>query len=197
MGVQIPVGFGIAKLRWKILTQPDEQIVTIGYAHTVTNTAQDDADDIYAAAAASPGPLNQGKYSTKYQRVGVEVTHVDALGPHTAEHVDRLTGTGTGTPLTSNTSVLVRKETALGGRHGRGRMFVPGIQVSEIDVDESGLIGTTDLTAIQVTWTAFFDAMVASTCLPVLLHADGSTPNAITALRVQPIVATQRRRMRR
>lgn len=197
MGVIIPVGFGIAKLRWKILGAPDEQIVTIGYLNGGVNTATEDSADISADFRAAGRPGNQGNCSTRYQVVGVECTLMTATGPVSGETVQILTGTGTGTPLTPNTSVLVKKLTNRGGRKGRGRMFVPGQGVSEIDVDENGVIATSDLAAMQLEWGDFYTAMNAGSCPPYLLHSDGSTPDPITSFQVQQVVATQRRRLRR
>jgi hypothetical protein len=69
--------------------------------------------------------------------------------------------------------------------------------VSEVDVDENGIIESSALALIQVSWSAFYTALVAGHTLPVLLHADGSTPNAITGFIVESVIATQRRRLRR
>ena len=197
MGVIIPVGFGIAKLRWKIITAPDEQITTFGYANNGTNSAQADADAIWTAFQASGRPGNPANYSTKYHCKGTEVTLMTGTGPIGAEHTVTIIGTGTGTPLTSNTAVLLKKVTARGGRKGRGRMFIPGIGVSEIDVDESGIIGVTQIGILQGIWAAFFAALPAQGILPVLLHSDGGAPDSITSVNIEGTVATQRRRMRR
>lgn len=197
MGVIIPEGFGVAKMRWKILTAPDEMIVTCGYLSGGAQTAEEDSADISAAFRSGSAPGNAGKVSTKYQCVGVECTLMTATGPVTGETVSRITGTGTGTPLTPNTSVLIKKITARGGRKGRGRMFAPGCGVSEIDVDENGIIGASDLNSLEISWDAFYTAWAALSCPPYLLHSDSTLPDAITSFEVEPLVATQRRRLRR
>lgn len=197
MGVIIPEGFGIAKLRWKPLTSPDEVITTFGFLHDPLVSAEDEAGAIRTIAIATNRPLNPARYSTRYQSVGVEVTVMTGTGPVTGESVAFVTGTGTGTPLTTNTAVLLKKITARGGRKGRGRMFIPGIGVSEIDVDEVGIIASGDVSALQGVWGGFFDDLSASPTLPVLLHSDGGPPDSITSVQIQPIVATQRRRLRR
>lgn len=98
------------------------------------------------------------------------------------------------------TSYLIRKNTALGGRKNRGRMFVPG--VDEDKVDASGGILPAWVTTLQGVAGDFFDAATAATMYPVVLHTlvPGPTqpaPTAITSLSVESLVATQRRRLRR
>lgn len=197
MGVIIPEGFGVAKLRWKILTAPDEVITTFGYLSSGVQDAQADSVTIDTAFRFPGRPGGASNVSTRYQTVGVECTRMTATGPVTGETTLRVTGTGTGSPLTPNTSVLVKKLTARGGRKGRGRMFVPGMCVSEIDVDENGIISTPDLADIQLQWSDFLADLQTSVCLPYLLHSDSTLPDEITSLVVEPLVATQRRRLRR
>lgn len=197
MGVIIPVGWATVKFRWKPLNAPDEMITSLAYAHDLLKTPQEEADEWLALGLISGQLLNPAKYSTRYQSVGVEVTVMTATGPIPAEAIQRTTGTGTGSPLTPNTSILVRKTTNRGGRMGRGRMFLPGIFISEIDVDELGIIAPTDLTGLGLLFNAFHDNIIADGKISYLLHSDGSTPDEIVSFKVEPIVATQRRRLRR
>ena len=93
---------------------------------------------------------------------------------------------------------LIRKNTAMGGRQGRGRMYVPGVPLQ--DVTEAGSI-LTNLTGNQNTgWTEFFTGMTAAGMPLVLLRAEDSpitTPEPLTGFSCQSVVATQRRRLRR
>lgn len=97
--------------------------------------------------------------------------------------------------LSPNTSVLIHKQTASGGRKNRGRMFVPGI--GETSVDGSGAIAA----GVRTTWEGamedLYDGLVAGGLQPVVLHGDATTPTVITSLAVDGRTATQRRRLRR
>lgn len=121
----------------------------------------------------------------------------NATGPSaqiTTAHVGNLAAAG----AAPNTTYLVRKVTALGGRAGSGRMYVPG--VTEDDVDPDGTVTPAMVTLLQSNFDDLWDALDVGGFTPVLLHSAGSplsTPTPITSLRVDARVATQRRRLRR
>lgn len=93
-------------------------------------------------------------------------------------------------------AALVRKVTGIGGRRGRGRMFVLG--VPEAEIDPAGEFSPAQLLSWQSSFEDFFDAMVTDNISPVLLHADsGHVPVELTGFSVASTVATQRRRQRR
>lgn len=102
--------------------------------------------------------------------------------------------------LPSNAAVLVVKQTARGGRRGRGRMYVPW-RAEEANVDELGVIDAGNVTGMGAEFDAFLSALETGSRSMVLLHdADGVTapgsPDVVTRLLVQPVIATQRRRLR-
>lgn len=110
------------------------------------------------------------------------------------------------TGLPSNCAALVHKQTARGGRRGRGRMFIPWI-LKETEVDEAGLILSTFVTQLQAEMTDFLADFQTQGCPMALLHqpsAPGTehpstpgAPNLVTSLRVDPLISTQRRRLGR
>lgn len=104
-------------------------------------------------------------------------------------------GDPTGAP---NLAFLIRKETAIGGRAGRGRMFLPG--VPETSVDPGGQITSTAVTNLQGQLDNFLLELEGVDLPLVVLHSAGSpisTPTPITGLSVQTTGATQRQRLRR
>ena len=120
-----------------------------------------------------------------------------ATGP-SAEVGATLTGefAGDGTP--PNTSVLARKNTAFGGRAGRGRMYWPGLP--DTKVSGTGLLDGTWLSNWQDLMTAFLFSLTSGDIDMVVLHGAGSplsTPTPVTSIAVDSKVATQRRRLRR
>lgn len=107
--------------------------------------------------------------------------------------------------LPPNVSALVKKSSNRGGRRGRGRMYLPWA-LADADVGDTGVIGTTPLGNLQTEVSNFWQALEdgispVETAAMYLLHdSEGSTPagspNKVTALTLQSVIATQRRRVR-
>jgi hypothetical protein len=111
-------------------------------------------------------------------------------------------------------SVLVRKNTALGGRRGRGRIYLPGI--SESNIDPGGYLNGTYLASVQSNFVSLMTDWLTINCVPTVTHSanliDNPSPppfqipdptwvpigpTVVTSFSVQAQVATQRRRQRR
>lgn len=138
----------------------------------------------------------KGQQSTSFifQRVEVRVGNDGdpLLGSFTGSTV----GTGGINALPVNTSVLVTKRTAVGGRRNRGRMFLPGF-CDESNVGPNGLMTVAELNSIQAAIIEWYDDLVAAGWAPYILHADPlDAPTEITGLQANQLLATQRRRMR-
>lgn len=133
------------------------------------------------------------------------VTHIATLvkfGPNDVgpsyEIASGGTGGATGDASPPNLSVLVRKNTGVGGRTGRGRMYVPGM--TDGNLLDGGVIGSSVVSDWQQGFDDFFDALGASGIVPALLHDEDSpvsAPYIITSFSVQARAATQRQRLRR
>jgi hypothetical protein len=106
--------------------------------------------------------------------------------------------------LPQNCALLVRKNTDIGGRRNRGRMFVPGI-LAEGAVSATGVITP----AATITYLGyaenFFATLLAglpnSPALPmVVLHSSGistvPSPTVVSSVTVDNVISTQRRRLR-
>jgi hypothetical protein len=113
-------------------------------------------------------------------------------------------GTEAHTACTGNIAFLLKKVTAIGGRKGRGRSYVPG--VSEQDVDPLGVVSSSKLTELQGALDAFNQAKDVGHWSLVLLHSigkgqdpaiDGMDPTPLTDIKWSSQVATQRKRMPR
>lgn len=106
-------------------------------------------------------------------------------------------GTG-GTGGAAAPAYLIHKNTALGGRAGRGRFFLPGIP--ETAIGPGGAIVGGALSAINAALASMHADLVGADLPPVLLHSAGSpisAPTTITSFSVDATAATQRRRQRR
>lgn len=187
----IPTGFGQVTLNFagNGLANPGACVFGIDQAGGVA--VDDAAENIYNAFS-----------STILTRLTDDITLTSCLvkfGPNTTGPSAEFSGTEAGglggSGATSNTAYLVRKNTALGGREGRGRMYLPGVQ--EASVGSDGLLDTTARDLLQDECDTFRDALGLLTVPLVLLHNSATAPTAVTGLAVQARAATQRRRLRR
>ena len=114
------------------------------------------------------------------------------------------TGSGGADKLPQNCALLVRKETSTPGRKGKGRMYLPNV-LNESTVDNVGVISPAALVGFQEAADDFLEALSNDT-LPqptpmVLLHNDAPggphPPSLVNRLVADPVIATQRRRLRR
>jgi hypothetical protein len=120
-------------------------------------------------------------------------------------------GTSVGNRLPSNNALLITKQTARGGRRGRGRMYLPWV-LAETSVSDVGVIDAATVVAYQTAadgWlTQIATAAGAVVATPMtLLHSDSApgtqnptppgAPNEVLSLIVDNLVGSQRRRLAR
>lgn len=135
-------------------------------------------------------------------RLPTEVSIVETrvkFGPNdtgaAAIYADVDAGSSVGSVASSQVAWLVRKRSSLGGRQGRGRMYLPGVRESEIG--SNGAIASADVTAWDTALLNFLTDLEAAQTPMVILHNDGLTPTPVTSLSMDSTIATQRRRLRR
>jgi len=110
-----------------------------------------------------------------------------------------IVGTLAGAVQSANSAVLVSKQTALGGRKGRGRFFFPWA-VTENNVDPLGVIDAEHVAGLQTSMNDFLAAFASNGADLVLLHQDvvgAPAPTPVTSLSVQALIGSQRRRLGR
>ena len=190
----IPTGFIQANLKFTGNSSPLGAEVTCGFDATgfvgdVADMAQEIGDQWTASIrTVMPGTVILGSVLVK---AGPNET-----GP-SAEVPINSVGSGGGASASPNVAILVSKNTAFGGRAGRGRFYHPGPQESE--VDPNGALSGAFVAGMQTEVNDFFGALTTAGLEPVLLHGVGSpltTPTPITSFTVDGRVATQRRRLR-
>lgn len=115
-------------------------------------------------------------------------------GPFTVFTQDR-SGGQSAAGASPQVAYLIEKRTASGGRRNRGRMYLPG--VPEANVNEAGVIETSSLAALNTQADAFLARIQEHVLQMVILHTGPSAPTVVTELSADPVVATQRRRLRR
>lgn len=191
----IPDGYAQANLRFTGGSAPSGAQIVLGVdVRGTTDSPSEVAQTLYEAYAI--GPLTVSVNTLILAAVDVK------FGPTLTGPSGTFTGATTGTlavtGIQPGTALLVDKNTAAGGRSGRGRVFMPG--VTEADVDASGNVGAAYRSAAQAQWFEFGTGMTAAGIPLVVLHSAGApitTPTPITSFSVQARVATQRKRLRR
>jgi hypothetical protein len=184
------------KFRFVLSGDTEEMLCTIG----VETTAASTADRIAACNSAMDAwgdnilPLQANDYTL----VGVDGVFGDASGDIPISSTDGpRTGAETDAPVPQNTAVLVKKVSGLGGRRNRGRFYVPGISV--LDIGNTGIINSGPLASWGTAVNNFLLGMESGSFMDnlVIFHSSAPlTPTVIADLDVDPIVATQRRRLR-
>jgi hypothetical protein len=186
----IPAGFAQGAWRFSLSGDPEVMVTTIGI--DLDEATPQQAADQFADLWTQHFPGNNMAAGWTY--LGATLRVGTGAAPLIVEAPRNVPGTGPGNSLPSNCALLVKKRTALGGRSGRGRMFVPLTSVGEEGVTPNGFMSAALTGVLQGVYTSIWGAMSF-----VLLHDSLSpvtVPTALTSLIVDPQIATQRRRMR-
>lgn len=187
----VPVGFCRVSLRFGGAGLPQGAQVIFGLSNAGAATPATVGARVVTAWTARL----RAQTMTAHTLVDVLVKNgPDATGPSATVGVG-LAGSQAGACLPPLCCFLVRKNTALGGRHGRGYMFYPAL--GETFVDDAGALGAGVAAASDTRFNAFRTDLTAVGHDLVLLHAGATSPTTITTLATQPLVATQRDRLRR
>jgi hypothetical protein len=209
----IPAGFGEAHVRYQAnASYPNGAEWTFGFETTAPGATP-------TARAATILGIIAG---TSIEALMSDSTAIESclvkLGPDDTGPSGIATQTIAGTVASDTTSpnvaLLVQKRTDLGGRAGRGRMYVPGLP--ELHVGTGGIVSATQHGLWGVAMDAIFVGLVGADMPMFLLHdrptvwtlVDGQprrvpvpgsvapAPTEVTGLAVAEKVATQRRRLR-
>jgi len=188
----IPTGYGQLNFYFTGVAAPRGAQVTIGF---------ENVGDESAEAAATLFGGNWETLILVHQSSQITLDHVKCkLGPNATGSEGLFTsgevGGDTGEhSMPAQAAMLVTKQTGLGGRKGRGRLFIPGF--GEANTDGGGTWNAALLAALQPDLNDWVDAASTGNCPLVLLHNDSTTPTLINSLTAQPLMATQRRRIRK
>jgi len=198
MGVEIPVGYTQAVYVFRGPGAIKNSTMTLGLHYGTSADVPDIAGAAYDLVTAGTGDnlCEAASMVVGWQFLGTDVTYMDESGPLIASYRETVVGTKSGSPLPTNCAFLVSKSSATGGRAGRGRWFVPPFMLGESGIDGNGVIDS----GIMATLQGYLDVVMAQALAidinPVILHSGAGLPAPITAMTLQPLLATQRRRMR-
>jgi len=190
MSLRVPLGFYETTIHFQIPGQDGDVVTSLGwFGHDSV-----DPPDFTAVCTALAGL--QGNISEECFQVGVSFN----LGAATAdnpvhEEAVSVPGVASGIQHSPETSILVQKRTALGGRQYRGRCYYPGAEKNGVGSD--GMIGGSIVVGLQTNWDDMLSDMAGLGDTPQLFHQKLPTsPTDITSYTVQAKIATQRTRLR-
>ncbi len=211
MTAYFPDQYGILLHQLRLIGDSEPMAVTMGVRVPDTNAVP--LADVVSAAHIAFGDNMIQNLSNQYSLFSTELRlWVD--GPSTTSdpvvyaYTSNYTGLNQAGPLPQNSAVLFHKRTARAGRRGRGRFYLPGIL--EAGVSAVGGLDSGSINAYQAGATAYlarFGVGNLGAVEPVLIHSfdplagppvpSQLVPDRITSLSVDPVIATQRRRLRK
>lgn len=197
MTLIIPPGYSQLVFRWGLTGDAEDMVNTLGIDNGVVSDFQAYVDALAASTRAS---LPVGVILTGYSFLGCTLYRgQDGGPPEVFESVAVAhAGTNGGPALPPNCAFLLRKRTSLGGRKGRGRMFIPaGVGVGEDSVPSTGVMAEAQRAALEERYS---DWLFGLGPVPYLFH-DSETPGSaapteIIAFTCEARLATVRRRLR-
>lgn len=195
--IDIPSGYGQATMSIQLAYRANPWTFSHGYQMDVGGaTPSDNAEAIFGGWNQVGAPLQGTPMLTAATFVSVKVIE-NRLGVMLeGEFVGNAAGGSVAGIPPPNVSVLVQKRTGLSGRKHRGRIYFPAITFAETEVDNAGEISSGTLSDLQDAFDLTLDSL-ATADLPIyLLHHEVLAPDRVTSLPVQPLIATQRRRLR-
>lgn len=213
MTLYIPPGYGHVIHSLKLDTDAQPMAVTFGVKISPAVTTTTLAQDVTDACATIFHDDVLPHFSSHYSLLQTEMHYrfeTDLPTDPTRVAVGALSGAGGSSdqPAPQNCAILIHKRTSHAGRRGRGRLYLPG--PLEASVDQAGVIQPSPyLASLQTmanTWNSDIDGvadldghmwLLHSTTPAIPVPTDLPVPYEVTSLIVDPIIATQRRRLRK
>lgn len=198
MTIVIPEGFANCTMITTVAGRTRPLTTSIGVLPQpgFPKDATEIADSVYAVCTGSGKPWDNGRMIDDFTFQGVSVTQTVGGLPVIGQHIEPSVGTAVSASMPVNCSVLVKKNTALGGRKNRGRCYVGPFNLGEGTVDQIGIIDPSQVTTLGLEWDDFLIGIHDQDLLAILFHSDATTPTEITSFSVESQIATQRRRLR-
>lgn len=202
MALFIPEGYAEVAIQMKRAGDPDPWYVTYGVGDVPT-------PDQYPSFAGQIMAIWNSNFSgllpTDTAFTGIQLRiGTDSGTPLTIFYAINYQGSGSGTTLPQNCAVLVTKVTGVAGRRGKGRLFWPCIL--EDEVNGLGQIEPDYRDALQAIWDTFIAEHVNGNATfdgarIFLLHNErpglSNDPSQVSYFFVDPVISTQRKRLRK
>jgi len=203
MAVVVPTGYAQVTLNWVNSTGDSNYSTVLACQHTSAG-ANEIADTFSTAWQTHLQPAQD----TNMELTEIVVKVGPSTGPTPGLQVEipvNMFGANAGSLAPPNCTLLVRKLSLFGGKANRGRNYWPGF-VFDNQVDELGRLDPAIVTAMQGSMVDFFAALgsgngaATALCPAVILHDESSpatSPVLVSAVQVDPMIGSQRRRIRR
>jgi len=190
--VIIPIGFGQVNFIHAGPGNPLGAQCTLGFDNTGSGQTAQACADSFATLWVNrimPNLSSSTEFTGTLVKLGPNSTGPSAVSPASVNGGDGAAQCG------PQVACIISKVTAQGGRRGKGSMFLPVIEDS--DVDTGGAIAGGKTTALLTDFNDFLVDAIALDLVPVLLHSGGQTPTPITEMVPMAQSGSQRRRNRR
>jgi hypothetical protein len=191
-----PPGFAQVRLVWTLSGDLEPFNTLFGVSNdsdvSAAAVAQNVADAFVIAFSGS-----EMATGSSLQRVDAQLGQDGGEGP-VGTSIQNYIGTSGGACLPQNCAGLIHKRTALAGRKGRGRMYLPSFFLPEASIDSIGALNSALVTNLTNSINSFLSGLTTEGVPMVLFHESSPpSPTLVTSLQVDPIIATQRRRLRK
>jgi hypothetical protein len=195
MPLVIPSGYGKATLIWDHTGDPLPYTIDFGYVDDGTKTAIQQATDISNAWVTNYSAAANMTVGYTFRGVHTVLNRSGVL--HEGDYLPNVVGTYNVSPPPQNVALLVQKLTGLAGRKYRGRAYLPPCYIDRAGVSDIGVVLAATRTTLNGRLALFLAALLTASNQMFILHSDGVTiPTQVTALNLETVVATQRRRLR-
>lgn len=197
MALNIPDGFGIAAFHFSVVGDSEDLICTFGFfdGSLGVKPLNDIAHDVFDSFTLSNDhPWYDEGMVDQLSVTKCVINRYDDGLPSVGEWAETITGTAGTQPFPINVAILLRKGTALGGRPGRGRMFVPGPMYGAQSASANGHLIPGAIAALNPQYALALDTLETNDVPMVLLHPV-LAPTMVTSLTVGPKLGTIRRRL--
>jgi hypothetical protein len=195
MALQIPNGFALVSYKFALIGDAEPMYTTVGMDFAAM--AGGDQENANLAADQLLNGYTAAQIITGWTYLGVVCkVGIPAGQTVTIEAPRAVVGQSGEQSPPNNCALLVRKRTAVAGRRGAGRMYIPPFGVGEGGITASGAFPGADLAYHQARINGWFNLVYPW----YLLHDElpvPMNPTLISSFVVDARVATQRRRLRR
>jgi hypothetical protein len=190
----VPAGFGVLAYNFRLAGDQEGMTSTVGVAVGADDGVRQNVADTKADTWLQA--FNANEMGAGWELAGCTLRMWDNK---IYEAPRSKIGTGGAVTLPNNCAYLLKKQTNLAGRRGRGRMYIPPFFASEGEISQTGVITAGTRVAME---NALRDGLPGADY--VILHSADPAgvivpppPTPVIAFNLDGRVATQRRRLRR
>jgi hypothetical protein len=188
----IPVGYGSVALPLTHEGMARSAFVTWGFQNSGALIGPAvAADAVMDALESTVSTVLDSTVTIGPAQVRLNVGGTELVG----ESAETQTGGSPDARPSPNVALLVQKVSGVAGRKNRGRFYWPW-SVNNDSIREDGSISPGTVSDFQDIFDTFLENLTTEGIPMRVLHNSAGTPATVIALRVSPLVATQRRRVR-